>query len=166
MTKAGDKYRAEAAASRKSARESWERSDTDGFLSQWADGLNARLCDTRAEIADNGGQAVWKRYALADAATGELIEDARVVNTRYGTKYRIDRTDEWLPYRPKRESTLGKRGYREIRIEEIGPAAALIDSNGGTGLSGATSCFIRTYRPDRPRSEGWIFDRYTGGESE
>lgn len=50
-----DQHRAEAQRSRNAAAESWERSDTDGFLSQWAQGLAAREHDLAAEIAEAGG---------------------------------------------------------------------------------------------------------------
>lgn len=35
--------------------ESWERSDTDGFLSQWASNSMARTYRTLARLAANGG---------------------------------------------------------------------------------------------------------------
>lgn len=51
----GDEYRAAAASARKAEADSWERSDTDGFLSQWANRQMAASYDHLASVADNGG---------------------------------------------------------------------------------------------------------------
>lgn len=51
-----DEYRAAAASARKAEAESWERSDTDGFLSQWASSQMARRYDHLASVAENGGR--------------------------------------------------------------------------------------------------------------
>lgn len=51
-----DEYRAAAAAARKSSAESWERSDTDGFLSQWAADTMATRYDFLAQVAEDGGK--------------------------------------------------------------------------------------------------------------
>jgi hypothetical protein len=158
MTSKGDKFRESAAQHRKDEQDSWERSDTDGFLSQWASGINARLDDVKAEIADADGLGVFERTGLV-TLDGEPVE-SKVVETRYGTKHRIDATDEWLPYQPARESTLAKRGYKEVTIEEVAPAQAMLASPpGARGLSGATSVYVRVFRPDAPKSAGW---RYQG----
>ena len=148
-------YRDEAAAHRQEAHDSFERCDTDGFVSQWASGINARLADAKAKIAEDGGTARFERTILT-STDGTPIEDARVVNTRYGTKWRIDRTDEWLPFMPARTSTLAKRGYAEITEEADLEARAMTDAPpGARGLSGATSVFIRVFPPSKPKSEGW-----------
>jgi hypothetical protein len=51
--------------------ESFERCDTDGFLSQWAEGLASDKYRMEAEIARNGGLACFE--VLVNAATGELV---------------------------------------------------------------------------------------------
>ena len=43
--------RAEAAEARAEAAASFERVDTDGFVSQWASGINAQLADAKAGTA-------------------------------------------------------------------------------------------------------------------
>lgn len=146
--------RTRAAAERQEARESFERCDTDGFLSQWASGINARLHEAQARIAENNGMAVFARTVLVDAETGEAVAGARIVRTRFGMRWRIDETDEWLAYMPERASTLARKGYAEAEIVEWAEAAACIDGS-GTGLSGAASCYVRTYRKDAQRSDGW-----------
>ena len=161
ITKTADEYRADAIAHEREAAESFERCDTDGFLSQWASGINARLARAKADLAEDGGLGLFRRTKLERLDGGEL--EYRVCQTRYGLKYRVDATDEWLPVEPARESTLAKKGYREVEETEVGPANATIASPpGARGLSGATQCFVRTYRTDRPKSEGW---RYAGSPS-
>jgi hypothetical protein len=61
-----EQHRAEAARAAQSAADSFERSDTDGFLSQWASDLSARKHLLAAEIAEAGGQHEFP--GLFDAA--------------------------------------------------------------------------------------------------
>lgn len=53
---------------------------------------------------------------LADVTTGEIVHDARLVETRYGARWRSDRRDVWLPWRPVRRSTLASKGYVEVEV--------------------------------------------------
>lgn len=50
-------YRANAASREEKAEESFQRSDTDGFLSQWALGLSAQLDRAKADLVDAGMKA-------------------------------------------------------------------------------------------------------------
>jgi len=53
------------------AEESFERSDTDGFLSQWASGITARLHEVRAEIARNCGRpSSWPSSPWQESESG------------------------------------------------------------------------------------------------
>ena len=54
-----ERHRQKAAEALRRKEESWERSDTDGFLTQWACGLTAELEDTRADIEEAGGTAIF-----------------------------------------------------------------------------------------------------------
>lgn len=142
-TTTAEQLRAEAAQHERNAAESFDRCDTDGFVSQWASGLNADLARTKAQIAENGGRCTFARLRLVRIDTGEVVADARKVQTRYGSKWRIDSTDEWLPFMPARESTLAKRGYREVEQFETAPATAKHWAPGNArGLSGA--CSVQT----------------------
>lgn len=47
--------RAQAAQKDRDAAESFERCDTDGFMSQWASGLGAQKLRLEADLAENGG---------------------------------------------------------------------------------------------------------------
>lgn len=62
------------------SRDSFDRCDTDGFLSQWANGITAEKYRLQADIAENGG--MWHFLALFDL-TGKLIP-AREVYGQYG----------------------------------------------------------------------------------
>jgi hypothetical protein len=146
-SKPGDALREQAAQHERDAVESFERSDTDGFVSQWGSSLNAQVDRANAQIADDGGVARFERTVLV-TADGEPT-DARCVSTRYGLRWRLDSTPEWLPYRPARESTLGKRGYREVIEEIVAPAKAQTWAPGNArGLSGATAVVVRVFRTD------------------
>lgn len=147
-------HRNAAAQHRQDAADSWERSDTDGFLSQWASGINAQVHDRQAEIEEAGGVWVFGRLTL-ETLEGEAT-DARLVQTRYGAKWRLDSTDQWLPVQPARESTLAKHGYREREELQTAPAKAISWApEGARGLSGATSVQVIIIRTDRPKREGW-----------
>jgi hypothetical protein len=147
VEKTAEQYRAEAAAHRQEARDSFERCDTDGFLSQWASGINAQLADAQAKLAEAGGIATFQRTILL-TLDGETT-DARRVETRYGTKWRLDSTDQWLAYMPERESTLAKKGYKEATIEAVAPARAKTWAPpGAKGLSGAHLVRVITERAD------------------
>ena len=155
MSRTAEEWRDEAAAHERERARSVRDSDTDGFVSQWASGLSGELARVKADIAEHGGRATFKRLGLL-TLDGE-VTDGRMVNTRYGQRWRRDETDEWLPCAPKREGTLAKRGYREVTEVEVAPVEAMLwSSSGARGLSGATQVSVRIYRPDRPRKEGWL----------
>jgi hypothetical protein len=65
-----EQWRAKAVGSRQSAAESWERSDTDGFMSQWASGVMAQEYEAKATLAEDGGLTTTR--ALFFAGTGEV----------------------------------------------------------------------------------------------
>jgi hypothetical protein len=138
LMKTADDYRADAAKHRQDAADSWERSDTDGFLSQWASGLTAQLADTKADLADRGNRAYFARYVLTDAKTGERVDDARLVDTRYGRKWVVNTADGavWINHLPARKSTQERKGF--IESVEIFEAEAFAKIDGkGRGLSGS-----------------------------
>lgn len=151
-TMTAEQHRAAADAAEQRREESWQRSDTDGFLSQWASGLTAQLHRRQAEILDNGGVAEFR--GLFDAATGERVK-AKVVyvaNPRgYGSKIAkwivLDERDqaiEWIPaYKQGPRTKLAQRGY----VEQIETAPAVAEITGsGTGLSG--NAWVTTRRTD------------------
>lgn len=146
MTKTAQDYRVDAAASRKREQESWERSDTDGFLSQWASGISARLSDRKAAILEAGGKAQFLGLYQGDRRV-----KARMIETRFGcswllhddeTELRAKRGKPFLPT-GKRSRVLRGLGLREAW--EMAPAWATIMGS-GTGLSGCASAYVGDFR--------------------
>lgn len=125
---------------------SFERCDTDGFLSQWASGITGRLYQAQADIAEAGGLAEFP--ALFNVETGEWVP-ARLIDGRYGTRWAIvDResnrfTGEFIGFMPKRRATNAAKGYTEGRA--LWPAKAVTHGS-GTGLSGAASVTVITVK--------------------
>ena len=146
-TNDGDRLRAEASQHEQDAHDSFERCDTDGFVSQWASGITGRQKRAQADIIDAGGVSDFP--ALFDL-DGQRVP-AKLIDGRYGMCWALveagsDRfTGEFVSAFPKRESTMAKKGYVEGR--EIAPAKAVIAAN-GTGLSGAASAYVRVVRID------------------
>jgi len=66
-------HREKAAKYQKRVEDSFERSDTDGFLSQWANGLHARLEERLAEIEE----AIEGRSNTLMEEAGFKVEDPR-----------------------------------------------------------------------------------------
>lgn len=77
--------RAEAADHDLKAHESRERCDTDGFISQWADGLMAAEKRLQADIEEAGGRALFP--ALFDLA-GNLVP-AKQMQGQWGTYWAV-----------------------------------------------------------------------------
>jgi len=147
-TTTGDSLRESAARHERNARESFERCDTDGFVSQWASGLNAERDRLAASIADAGGVADFP--ALFDL-DGNLVA-AKLINGRYGMVWGILASDdpdsevvEWVTAFPARESTMTRKGYREGTV--MASAAAKL-AGGGRGTAGAANVRAIKYRTD------------------
>lgn len=143
----GASLRDSAKVSDTHAAESWERSDTDGFLSQWASGISSSLALTKADICDAQG---------LDQFTG-LFEGTRRVRAKqvtfqdkftHGTKtlWLLDDSEDfgrkWIPVgaRSRVQKTLGL-----TERSEVAPAWACT-AGGGTGLAGCSSVFVKTFR--------------------
>lgn len=140
MTFAGrtaEQWDDEAAECVRSEADSWERSDTDGFLTQWASIRMAghyRFC---AQIARDGG--VIECPALF-TTSGVLIEGARHVETRYGWAWVYD-TDDGLTVwvneskartPEKRQAAMQRKGY------DLGTVTFRAELNSRTGAPYAT----------------------------
>jgi len=122
---AGEAVRAEA--------ESFERSDTDGFLSQWGHGIMRQVYRLNAEIAEAGG--VWEFDAYERIATGEIAPH-RVITTQYGQRVMVldaegRATGEFLPYAAKRDATYEKKGFRRVLVTKAAHAKTWAPAGGG-----------------------------------
>ena len=159
--KTPDEIREMARASRRESIASFERSDTDGFLSQWASDIMSSVLYLEADIVENGGMA--KFLALFDL-DGNFVP-AREIQTRYGTRWMVldsdgKSTGEFLPYLPARRDTLAKRGFVEgfvLRPAYAGTAGS------GRGLSGACSVHavaIPETKPHEPPASVVTPDRW------
>lgn len=149
MTKA-EELRAKAAEKEQAAADSFERCDTDGFLSQWASGLTAEKLRKQAAIEENGG--VWTHPALFNLE-GERVR-AKLIPGKFGTCWAFcdandQFTGQFISAFPKRSATMEKKGYREG--EEIAPSRAVFKGK-GHGLSG--SCWVAIVRLDKGYPEG------------
>jgi hypothetical protein len=153
-TKTPEELRKEAAQDRQDAADCFERSDTDGFVSQWASGMTAQLKDVQAKIAEYDGYARFRRVRL-ETVDGKAT-DARLVKTRYGLKWRLDSADEWVTPFPARERTMLRKGYREVYDYALAPAKAFLHAPpGARGMGGATSVYVKVLRADLEGDEAW-----------
>ena len=143
----------QAAKHRKESYDSFERCDTDGFLSQWANNINARRCDMQAQIEFDGGKAEFP--GLFDLE-GNLV-CAKLIDGRFGECWSLMEENTYKEYKftgkfisafPKRKSTMEKKGYREGIVKA--PAVAVIKGR-GTGLSG--QAWVAVVRKDGGYSE-------------
>jgi hypothetical protein len=135
---AAAEYRQRAAASRERSRESFERCDTDGFLSQWASDINARLYDLKALVAEQGGKSSFPHLHTLD---GRPVK-AKVIKGRFGLCWALlDEQDKFtgtfVSY-SLTERGLKKKGFQMLDVEM--PARAKI-AGGGQGMAGAASCY-------------------------
>lgn len=144
MTHTAEELRNMANEQRAKREESFERCDTDGFLSQWASGLHAQLYDRQAEITENG-----KKGRFLGLYEGSRRVAARIIDTRYGSTWLL-RTDESMKFGRKFVPCNWGSGKGRIQKalglsekHETAPAWAKIEGR-GHGLSG--SAWVVTYR--------------------
>jgi len=137
-------YEAEADRNEKSKRESFERSDTDGFVSQWASGINANLNHEKARISRQEGLDTF-----SGLYSGDTRVRAKIVNGRYGSVWFIDDCDRQLTggreFIPTGSRSKVQRELGLSERQETAPAWACT-AGSGTGLSGACSVRVITYR--------------------
>lgn len=98
------------------AEASFERCDTDGFLSQWANRLGADFDMMQADILKKGG-AVFP--ALFDLE-GNLVK-AKLIETKFGRSWAIvgdngKFTGQFVSAFPKKRETMVKKGFVEGRV--------------------------------------------------
>lgn len=124
--------------------ESWDRSDTDGFLTQWACNLSSSEASERARILRNGGMA-----RFAGLYQGDRRVKARVIETKFGTSWLLHDDEKELievrgkPFLPTGESSrvLKKLGLQQRPEWDLAWAKV---TGSGTGLSG--SAWVGTFR--------------------
>jgi len=125
-------YRARAQQAVRRSQESWERSDTDGFMSQWANDAMASKYRAMAELAEEGGVSEFPAVFDLD---GNLT-DFHQVSTRYGMSWVRDTEhgSEWFNESGARKGSTRlandrKKGYtigsvrQEATVELVGTLA-------------------------------------------
>jgi len=148
-----DRLAEASAAAYKRKEESWERSDTDGFLSQWASGLTGQLEKTREGIARAGGVADFKGLYDGDRRLRAKQVTFADRHAGYGTKtmWLLDEPEtekygrKWIPIGDRSRV---QKSLSLVERWELAPAWAKMDGR-GTGLSG--SAWVATYR----RGDEW-----------
>lgn len=145
-----DDFRAQAARSKQASYESFERCDTDGFLSQWANDIGARLDLEKAEILDAGGVS---RFVGLYTIDGERVP-AKVVHSKINYQpvtswlLRADAAAKYgrryIPYNPRKPGRIQKALGLCHRYETAPAWASIMGS--GKGLSGCASAFVGRYR--------------------
>lgn len=147
-----------AEASRRAKQESFDRCDTDGFVSQWASGVNAERDYKQIEILKNGGHAEFR--VLVDGE-GNVVADHvfRFANKQapWLTDSRWRLADDlveklgrkWVPTGDK------SRIQKQLGLHEEKrwfPAyAKLTAPEGAKGLSGASQVYVGVFRADTDR---------------
>lgn len=139
--------RAKAAKSAKQGQESYERSDTDGFASQWASGLAAQEALMKANLEENAGKAEFP--ALFDK-DGNMVP-AKLIDTKFGpawarytdpndssSKFTGEFINESKSDNPKtQEAALARKGYTMGRVK----APAYVAMSGNNTASVRPSIF-------------------------
>lgn len=139
-----------AADSRQREAESFERCDTDGFLSQWTNAIGAQLYEAQAHIAERGGRAEFTGlYEGARRVRARLVS-MPAYNAPWCTVYK------WLldapeaarfgrKYLPSGDRSRVQKQLGLTERQELAPAVAFIGGK-GKGLSGCASAYVTRRR--------------------
>jgi hypothetical protein len=164
----------EAAKSRyRQEQESWERSDTDGFLSQWASNLTAREHQAWADLLDNGGKTRLRVLMNLDGTVASthihhgqwgaswVLNDAAAA--RYGKRFF---KESEAASAKRRRATHASKGFTLGTVLVDGYVAI---QGSGTGMSGAASCYVATLADlDKVKAGDYeivVADNYDDAES-
>ena len=143
--KAAEVLERRAAEGMARAAESFDKHDTDGFVSQWASNVKADERKLDAEILRNGRHATFT--VLWDTVRDSAVDARQVIMPDrfrgYGTvtKWVVDDKEvvercgtKWIP------TGKNSRKQKQYGLQERKawfPAVAVLQGNGGTGLSAA-----------------------------
>lgn len=149
-TKTADDFRASAAEKDRRAAESFNRCDTDGFLTQWASGIGAELDRTKADLTEDGETSVFNGLYEGDRRV-----KAKIIFSQYGAAWLLHEDEaDLIERRGKKFLPTGdnSRILRDLGLRQAGeraPAWATI-SGSGTGLSGAATARVVIFRTGDP----------------
>lgn len=131
MAKTPAEWRELALGQAQARADSWERSDSDGFLSQWAHQQIERRYLNLAALAEDGGTAALP--ALADV-DGNVIEGARYVETQYGWTWVYDGPDGqpvWCRESNHKNPRIAAERNRAKGFQIIWPRVRVVVDRGG-----------------------------------
>lgn len=148
-----EQYREMAAGQRRSKEDSFDRCDTDGFLTQWANGLHASLYSRLAELAESDWMAEFP--ALFYKETNKRVP-AKIIQVKDKFSYTGGTKPLWAIVEPTTGKFTGQflptgKNSRKQKAAgmyegtEMAPAYAKIDGR-RYGLSG--SAWVSVYRTD------------------
>jgi hypothetical protein len=80
-------------------------------------GCSCEECVSAALSTDE--YRLYDRDVLVDLSTGARVLDAREVSTKYGSRWRSDELDVWLPVNPARRTTLSSKGFVEAEVPHL-----------------------------------------------
>jgi len=154
---------ANAQDQRRRSQESFDRCDTDGFLSQWANDIGAELNARKAELLRNGGYARFR--VLCDAAGNVVADRIHEFADRYAPEWSNATVKRWrLPddlaakhgrkWVPVAGYSGKSRVQKKLELHEEDRwfrAYAKITTPRGaksTGLAGCANAYVGTFRAD------------------
>lgn len=153
-----EQLRAKAKIQDDRAEKSFQRCDTDGFLSQWANNIGADRDRKQAKLLENGGYARFP--VLCDSEGNVICHTIRTFYNPHPRGWGEIKADRWqLP--DDLADKLGRKwipvGYNSRIQKQLGlheedrwfPAVAEI-MGGGTGMAGAANCYVSIRRRDMP----------------
>lgn len=145
MSTTAQQHRDQATLYAREASVSFERSDTDGSLTQWSSGLHSHLESTKASIADEEGTAEFPGLFLLDGR----VASTHLTHGEYGPFYVLnDEAAEVLGKRFLSSSSAQNPDVRRRNNRKKGVTVGTIRARayaelrgaaGATGLSGALS---------------------------
>lgn len=138
------RYEAAASQNLQDSHDSFERCDTDGFVSQWASGITAELNREKARICRQEGLDTFNGLY-----SGDIRVRAKKVSSRYGTAWLIDDCDQHLTggraFIPVGKGSTVQRKLGLSERPELAPAW-VCTAGSGNGLAGAHSVRVITFR--------------------
>ena len=139
-------YRSKAKQHFEAAAESFERCDTDGFVSQFCSTLNGHLSNAKARIQEQGGVS-----SFVGLYEGERRVLAKGITTQYGESWLLDDSEtDLIARRGKKFLPTGwnSRILKSLGLTqeyEMAPAWATIGGS-GNGFSGLASAHVVVFR--------------------
>jgi hypothetical protein len=144
-------WREEERACYRLSAESFERCDTDGFLSQWANDVTGRKYAMYARVAEQGG--TWEFRAVFDLA-GNLL-DAREVEGRYGYVWLIKTGDTVTWFNESR----ARKGVTRLKNDTAkGFRLGTVRRPAYVGMSGNRTSLNPFVAPDRDSNHVEVVD--------